>query len=505
MKKILPIFLLFFFLSAKSVFALEKLPTGYTLGARGPWFVPSIVDYAQNVYKQPAQSGADIPITAERYGNFSIGNVAAGIACFEVNCGDAANYTYAADASSFFAANIDTMMRTPPASSRDYIAYMGGKLRIPGTPAPAYAAGPGRGFNELAPILPIWTVMRNLAYLVFAIIFIVVGLMIMFRVKIDPKTAANLQNSLPKIIFALVMVTFSYAIAGFLIDIMYVLLSLILAIARAVATPNGVNLPNIATSILNGSIWSLIFKGDFLNLAKTSAFSAIRSIVASILGDPGAVSVQNVLTAQNIAAIPVGVFAFLLIATALLVAVFRTWLALLGAYAQIILAIIFSPVWLMFDAIPGQNQFGKWSRGLLANLMAFPTVFAMIMIAEWIIAMGAANVNQTGFVPPLIGGSNFAGMASLVGLGIILTIPATVKIVQEALKAPAFKYGNEWLSSGTAGFAGGVAAARYAPNAPGIRQVGGWLRDRISPDVARRAGEAGANIPGGERPQQRNR
>ena len=59
---------------------------------------------------------------------------------------------------------------------------------------------------------------RNFAYVLITLLFIIMGLMIMFRVKIDPRTVVSFQSALPKIIMALILVTFSYAIVGLLID-----------------------------------------------------------------------------------------------------------------------------------------------------------------------------------------------------------------------------------------------------------------------------------------------
>jgi len=50
--------------------------------------------------------------------------------------------------------------------------------------------------------------------------------MIMFRVRISPQTVITVQSALPKIIFTLILITFSYAIAGFLIDLMYVVIGI---------------------------------------------------------------------------------------------------------------------------------------------------------------------------------------------------------------------------------------------------------------------------------------
>lgn len=107
---------------------------------------------------------------------------------------------------------------TPPASGTDYVRYLAGNF---GITQPAYAAG--GGFEALRPLLPLWTAARNVAYMLFVVVFIVIGLAIMLRVKIDPRTVMTLQNQIPRIIIGILLVTFSYAIAGLMIDGMWLL------------------------------------------------------------------------------------------------------------------------------------------------------------------------------------------------------------------------------------------------------------------------------------------
>lgn len=336
-----------------------------------------------------------------------------------------------------FANNIDWMLKTRPASSVDYIAYLGDKLRVPGAPQTAYAAGGGLGFSKLSPVLPIWTLMRNIAYLVFAIIFIVTGVMIMFRVKIDPKTAASIQASLPKIIFSLVLVTFSYAIAGFLIDIMYVSLALILTIMSTIVADSGKSFEKL----LSGSIFEFIMGGW---LGTTDSVSrAVAGIINGIF--------SNLLTGVGgtITGLIAYGLAFLIVGIAILWALFKTWLSLIGAYAGIILSIIFSPLQLMLDAIPGQNQFSGWIRGLLANLLAFPVVTIMMAIGGAIATNFGKGFTDpgaaaSGFVPPLIGAGNQQTAQAFIGLGILLTIPKVTDMLREIFKAPMNKYGTAW-------------------------------------------------------------
>ncbi|MBI4099634.1 hypothetical protein HY440_01360 [Candidatus Microgenomates bacterium] len=455
------------------------------------WYVPTPASFGEELYGAGAAAGGSAggaagtsqqsTINDTRWINRQAFNIALSTACGLVPCAGSqvlGASTGQKSAAEFFAGSIDFMMQNRPASSVDYIAYMGKQLHVPGTPQVAYAATGGVGFDQLSPILPIWTAVRNLAYLVFAIIFVVVGLMIMFRVKIDPKTAANIQNALPKIIVALIVVTFSYAIAGFLIDLMYVMLALIVTLAGAIDAKGVTGATDIGKDILSHSIFTAIWNPNSTGDVSGWASRAVSEIVTKLLGGTGSLSAQDIVgtSASKLIGATFGSLAFVIVAVALVIAIFRTWLALLGAYANIILGIIFAPLWLMMDAIPGQNQLTNWLKNLLSNLISFPVVFVMLLVGEMIVKMGSAQSasgTTNGFVPPLLGSGDFSAMMALVGLGIILTIPATLKIVQELLKAPAFKYGTEWLSSTSAGVTGMPYTARFGSRLAGAKVVPG--------------------------------
>ena len=112
------------------------------------------------------------------------------------------------------------MLYTPPLHTSDYFKYLASNF---GIAKPAYGA---TGFEGLKPVQSLWVAFRNIVYLLFVIVFIVIGIAIMFRVRIDPRTVMTIQNQIPKIIIGILLVTFSFAIAGFLIDLMYVVIFL---------------------------------------------------------------------------------------------------------------------------------------------------------------------------------------------------------------------------------------------------------------------------------------
>ncbi|MBI4096287.1 MAG: hypothetical protein HY425_01075 [Candidatus Levybacteria bacterium] len=114
--------------------------------------------------------------------------------------------------------NMISLLYTPPLRTADYFQNLAGNFGIAKS---AFAQTTGTGFEGLRPLMGLWTAFRNVVYLVFVIVFVVIGVAIMLRIKIDPRTVMTIQNQIPKIIIGILLVTFSYAIAGFLIDMMY--------------------------------------------------------------------------------------------------------------------------------------------------------------------------------------------------------------------------------------------------------------------------------------------
>ena len=90
------------------------------------------------------------------------------------------------------------------------------------------------GFHGLTWLQNYWKGFRDISYTLIVLVTIIFAFMIMFRVKLNPQTVISVQSALPKIVIALILITFSYAIAGFAIDLLYVisgLLALLLQLA----------------------------------------------------------------------------------------------------------------------------------------------------------------------------------------------------------------------------------------------------------------------------------
>lgn len=295
---------------------------------------------------------------------------------------------------------IAMMYEKPPASGEVYVADLLYNLKI-GPVQPAYAQVGGLGFSALEPVLFAWKQFRNMAYLFFIVITLVIGFMIMMRQKIGSQAAVTAQQAVPQIVIALITVTFSYAIAGFLIDMMYVLMFLFVGLfVNEVPELDGIlakNLVDIAGSLFAGSV----------GIAQTAIQRFIGEELKGVTGGDAIAWISGVTFA-------------LIIAFAYLFAMIQLFFELLKTYISIVVSIVLSPLLLMLGALPGKSDvFSDWIKGLIANLAAFPVFLLLVVIHK--LLTHTEHING-GFLPPfLIGRSGDAGpITSMIGLAIML-------------------------------------------------------------------------------------
>ncbi len=273
------------------------------------------------------------------------------------------------------------------------------------------AQAQGLGFASLDPILETWKQFRNIAYLFFVVIFLVIGFMIMFRAKIG-QVAITVQQAIPNIIVALLAVTFSYAIAGFMIDIMYLLLYLLTSLFDG------------QQDLISGSIFTLV--GSMFRSFGPDVRQAVTALMENLLGE-GFVADALVLFSSLSASMIVGL--------AILFSVFKIFLELLKSYVSIILQVVFAPVILMVGAIPGQNTFVSWLKNLTGNLIMWPIILICLLVNRMLTSSTYYEGGSSGgFMPPyLLGSGQGAVFPVLVGIGILLIIPEIMKEVKKML------------------------------------------------------------------------
>ena len=268
-----------------------------------------------------------------------------------------------------------------PVSGLGYFKNLVSRL---GIVKPAYAQG--FGYTALNPIQTVWISFRNIIYGFFIIFIIVYAFMIMFRRKISPQAAVTIQSALPKLIVTLVLVTFSYAIAGFMIDLMYVLIGLVAWIAGQSIISSALSWSQVFTILTQGPTVGPISTG-FVGIAFVYFITTLLTFLITFVG--GFTSIWN--GAQVTLAFAVlGLPATILLIFALIYITFKVFWVLLKTFINIMLLIIFSPVYIGLGALdlPGVG-FGAWAKELAANLLVYPTVGLLVVLSFFFLFVAA--------------------------------------------------------------------------------------------------------------------
>ena len=320
---------------------------------------------------------------------------------------------------------IVSLYANPPASSAYYLADLGQRLNLI---QPAYAQNQGIGFAGLKPLLPFWQVARNVAYTFFIFVFLIIGFAIMFRTKINPQTVVTIQSAIPKAAVALILVTFSYAIAGLMIDLMY----LAIGLGGGILASSGLIENNLLNEYVNMGLFGVI--GKVIGGEIDAVSELAKGVWEGIIGGEGILGgVRWLASALS------GVIVGLILGVVLLFVIFKLFLALLMAYIQIIISIIIAPFQLMLSAIPGQNTFGSWLRNLAQNLLAFPAVILAFALGEALVNLPTKNL----WAPPLLRGGTISSdvITSVLSLGILLLTAKIPDIIKGMFEKKPFAAG----------------------------------------------------------------
>jgi hypothetical protein len=114
----------------------------------------------------------------------------------------------------------------------------------------AYAQG--IGFGVFTPFKSVWKVMRDFSYLMIVLVAIVVGFMVMFQVGSDSKAGVTLEATLPRIVFVLISISLSYALAGFFVDIMYITIIFVVYLLAPAAGLDPVSQKSMLDGVMSG-------------------------------------------------------------------------------------------------------------------------------------------------------------------------------------------------------------------------------------------------------------
>lgn len=335
--------------------------------------------------------------------------------------------------------NLIASLYTPQASGIEYIAQV--KDNFLGKPA--YAQG--TGFIGLQPLLPIWRGFRNVVYLLASIVFIFIGIMIMLRIKISPQAVINIQNAIPQIITTLILVTFSYAIAGLLIDLTYILQGLAVS-TLFFANGNPSSLLQMGMTKTLVSNIKTVFGGEAFyslsDLISNNGFIQTFDLIGRLLPITQVMVISGILGGGIGALLAAGggplmalgggvlvgggvsVLVLLIFLIIIFIKMVQLLFGLIKAYINVLLKIILAPLEIGLGAFPGMKiGFSSWFIQLFAYLMVFPGVLLFLLfvniIMEKIQGGGLWTPPLLGFPPTAFFASGLGGSAlsSLVGIG----------------------------------------------------------------------------------------
>ena len=239
----------------------------------------------------------------------------------------------------------DKSMKMPvPISSSQYFASIN----------PFKSVQAESGFEELSDsgIIRIWRNFRNAAYALMVVVLVIIGFLIMIRFKLDPRTSVTAVNAIPRVVVALLLITFSFAISGLMIDI-----------ARLAAQLVGRLIP--------------INAGDFISqLVIYMMLTLATSFLIPGVGPLLALGLLLILVVFLIAL--------------LIVLFFIIW-KVITRFAMFIIMTIFAPAILLLAALPGQE--GAALGFLKRQFAAVISIPAMLMLLHLAFYIGIGTFN----------------------------------------------------------------------------------------------------------------
>lgn len=362
----------------------------------------------------------------------------------------------------------------PPVRTADYLASVGQSLGIVKETHAQGVGGSGEGV--LHPILTLWQVSRNVSYVIMIIVFLIIGLMIMFRNRINPQTVITAQAALPGLVIGLILITFSYFLAGLVSDTAFLGTNMVgyyFSAAQGITPPNSVenmkkqNVLSIVsplTGIIDrdnaadalSSVWNSLSETPqrllsvlamFITAQPTLQFTEALKIFPSVGEGFQAliVGIAAIAALQNPTAVIGLTLAF--IATAILLyAMFKLLLRLINAYLNILFLTITAPFQFLVASLPGRQSIATgWVLSMLCHVLAFPAVFAVLYFVAFLMGPNVEAVKKLPFdisqrnpvtgtsTFPLFGGLEINFVNILLSFGVLVASPSIPDIISRAI------------------------------------------------------------------------
>lgn len=335
-----------------------------------------------------------------------------------------------------------------------------------------YSPG-GTGFDLLRPIQSFWSWSVRVVYGVLILLIIAMAFGIMFKSKLPVVGEITIQNAIPAITLAMILVPLSYAISGVFIDVITVGTNAVhqfligtpaspgyqiyLNSATDTGTGSGavdrgyfaddprvsfmyirdrINVKEPASAVFNSTI-----QNDNSGIVNNGIVTTINSIINSIFhSDGGVADASRDMTWLG------DICQFVISLASIWISI-KIFVRLFKKYLTMIIAPIISPFIFATVAIPGNGiksvmDYAKllWSCSL-SYIVTYLMFLLTIIFTDPSFQAGVPNIASGFFRPPLLNigafgidsGSITTALLTLIGLGIFFSIPSTLEGIDVAL------------------------------------------------------------------------
>lgn len=326
---------------------------------------------------------------------------------------------------------------------------------------------PGLGYTVLQPVNALWQWARNLTYFAFIVILVVVSFLILFRRNLGGQTLVTITNSIPSIIWALLLVTLSYPITGLFVDFITIGTNFAQSVLiTGIGAPGsdfvgGSDIFGFTENDVNYlqpndpefSIWSIWYlsNADICEDENCQVNNIIPDIetpnrvlqyVGNIAQEAAlAIGDTNVVVRNPLLNLVLGIAAF--------TASFKLFMSLLKNYVLIIMYAVLSPFIFVTAAIPSRTSstINNFVRTLGAASLTFILTYALFLLIVIIgrgdqLSGAVGDVANLAWAPPLLGYSQdqILGSDGIVRLLIIYFLfifsPSINDLVKDFLQVP---------------------------------------------------------------------
>jgi hypothetical protein len=216
-------------------------------------------------------------------------------------------------------------------------------------------------------ILEIWKKVRDASLALSVVVLIILGFLIMFRFPLGPRNVVTVQNALPRIAIALILIVFSFAIAGLMVDLVKIANNLIFSFLP------GVGWANAGWGILGLILTILIGVGSLAGLG-------------ALVGGPAGAVVGAII----------GLLLLLIFAIILFIIFAIIIFKLTTRFVTFLLLVCFSPAIFLVGAVPNWEPFiFGWFKRATAALISIPATAFVIELAVRIGTSGPNQINAT--------------------------------------------------------------------------------------------------------------